>query len=80
MCPCDILSGRVFEQLVNSSAVTISVSLSLSPPQPQPLVVLDRMLLTYVNLCIYAMLRTRATFSWPTLYFYDINYAFFGSS
>jgi hypothetical protein len=26
-----------------------------------------------INLCIYAMLRTRATFSWPTLYISDDN-------
>jgi len=50
----------VLEQLVNSRAVTIS--------HPPPLVVLDRMLLACINLCIYATLRTRATFSWPTLY------------
>jgi len=32
------------------------------------MVVLDRMLLVCINICIYAMLRTRATFSWSTLY------------
>jgi len=53
----------VFEQLVNSRAVTISL------PHPPPLVVLDRMLLACINFCIYAMLRTRATFSWPALYY-----------
>ena len=27
-----------------------------------------------INICIYAMLRTRATFSWPTLYIYIYIY------
>ena len=51
---------RVSEQSVNSRAVTISL-----PPPPLYI------LLTFgycINFCIYASLRTRATFSWPTLY------------
>jgi hypothetical protein len=29
-----------------------------------------------INLCIYAMLPTRATFSWPTLYILMISFDF----
>jgi len=48
---------RVFGQLVNSRAVNISPS----PPAGRPLY---RILLVLTH---QSMLRTRATFSWPTL-------------
>jgi len=56
---------RVFELLINSRAVTIP------PPnagRPRSHVV------ACINFCIYAMLQTWATFSWPILYMFRTSY------
>ena len=63
-CPCDFSLALVLYCVVCLTSQS-KVVLSLFPPL---LFVLDPMLLVCINFCIYAMLRTWATFSWPTLY------------
>ena len=62
-CPCDILSGVIM--YIAWSVLTVSQQSRCYHFSPPPLVVLVRMLLALIH---QSMLRTRATFSWPTLY------------
>ena len=65
-CPCDILSG--VSMYVAYSVQTVVLSpLPTSSMMVHPFSILS----AYgccINFCIYAMLRVRATFSWPILY------------